>query len=224
MRILHISDTHGSFNQLIGPFDVILHTGDLLPNFPAIMSGDKNKEIECQANWISQNISHFKKWIGDNTFLFVAGNHDFTPSQRIVDILVDNNIKAVNITEKFHQINDKKFYGIPNINKMVGRWAYESTPEEMLKAFNKYKSVLSMYRRIDVVAAHMPLYGMLDFTRRFERMGSTVFLEEFNKLDYTNLPSVYAHGHCHECFGVAVHRGMIVSNAATTQNVIEIPE
>lgn len=224
MRILHISDTHGSFNPLIGPFDVILHTGDLLPNFPSIMSGDKNREIENQANWINQNISHFKKWIGDNTFLFVAGNHDITPSQRIIDILVDNKIKAVNITEKVFQFNGKTFYGIPNINKINGRWAYESTPEEMLKAFNKFKTALALYRRIDVLAAHMPLYGMLDFTKRFERMGSTVFLEELNKLDYTILPDAYAHGHCHECFGISAHRGMIVSNAATVQNIIEIME
>ena len=46
MKICHISDTHGTFPNLHGNFDIIVHSGDLFPN--SYNLPNKQKEAEYQ--------------------------------------------------------------------------------------------------------------------------------------------------------------------------------
>lgn len=64
MRILHLSDTHGTHHQLSGlpEADIIVHSGDIT------YGGSENEVID------------FIEWFGSLPYtykLFIAGNHDY---------------------------------------------------------------------------------------------------------------------------------------------------
>ena len=65
MKILHSSDLHGSYKELLmaleGDFDVWVDTGDFFPNKTR---GDRNIETSFQNKWFSWN-----KWCRNDAFL-----------------------------------------------------------------------------------------------------------------------------------------------------------
>ena len=44
MRIWHCSDRHSLFPKLFGEFDIVLDTGDMLPNSHMVLAGNKIQE------------------------------------------------------------------------------------------------------------------------------------------------------------------------------------
>ena len=222
MRICHTSDTHSVFFPLYGKYDIILHTGDLLPNSNNIFSGNKTKEAEFQLNWVSDNMVKFKQWVGNKPFLFTLGNHDFCSADMLEKLFIDNQIDAVSLENKAVMHEGVMFYGFPYVPTIDGSWNYERGIPEMQAEVNKMVEVLNN-KYIDIIAAHSAIYSCLDLTNHNELMGSSVIATALDyQINKDMMPMIYCHGHCHESNGLTMRNGMLVSNAATTYRILEI--
>jgi len=223
LRACHISDTHGGLPKLSGRYDIVVHSGDILPNSYAVMNRNITQEIAFQLDWLTQNLINFKKWLQGTTFLFIPGNHDFLHPDIIERTLNSEGIKAINLSNKRVMYEDVSFYGFPYVPEIGGNmWNYEKELPEMDIEVGKMLDVINK-DYTDVIVAHSPLYQTLDLTKGNDCIGSTVLT---NALDYKvkkeMLPTVICHGHIHESCGVAIRNSILISNAATTQHIIQI--
>lgn len=222
MRIMHVSDTHGRFPRLYGRYDVIVHTGDLFPNSHHVSTGNRVQEAIFQHNWLRDEMKEFKTWLGGHPFLYVPGNHDFTPSAMMEFDLRNEGIEAFDLTDKMLTFQGVNFYGFPYVPAINGMWNYEREIPEMQVEVDKM--VLELNKQyVDVLACHAPIHKCLDLSMGNEILGSTVIA---NALDYKvsrdMLPANYLCGHIHEANGMSLRNGMLVSNAATTKHIIEV--
>lgn len=214
MRILHVSDTHGTFPNLDPCADIIVHSGDLLPNF----SRGGPEEACRQMDWIRDNALLLRAWIGGRPFLFTHGNHDFCANT--ADLLVDAAIDAICLDDRVHVEQHVRFYGVPWTKHFTGEWNRELHPPEMQAVINRIPPV-------DVLVAHGPPLGILDVNAYGEFCGCPTMR---NALDYGTIPmpALYLCGHIHESHGVTGRKmgtypdPILFSNAATTQHILEI--
>lgn len=214
ITIIHVSDNHSAFLPLPEIGDLIVHSGDMLPN---ASRGNKNIEYQFQTNWVIQNIENFKKWLGDRPLLFVSGNHDFIDPCKI---LRDNSIDATNISNMHYSFKDINFYGFPYIPYIAGEWAYECTVPEMQQEIRKLKDAFE--KRIDILVCHAPLHGILD-----DSYGIKIGNAQMNDLlsyglETKQLPRWLLHGHAHGGHGWSEIMGIQISNAATTVHTIHV--
>lgn len=220
LRILHISDTHGKFPQLVGRFDVVVHTGDFFPNSVAVYSGNKTAEMLFQEEWLERQATNVKNWLRGYPFFFVLGNHDFILPHRMEELLNLYGIKTQSLHEKVVSHENINFYGFPYVPYINGMWNYECDHDEMKDNLEKLVDTCNQ-TYIDVIAAHAPINGHLDWYKGPLGCSDMAFaFDESISKDMT--PSFYLHGHIHESNGVTVRNGLLISNAATTQNIIEI--
>lgn len=228
MRICHISDTHGDFPKLYGRFDVIVHTGDLFPNSHNWMYSNKSLEMEFQLNWLRNNLEKgtFGEWIRNYPFLYVPGNHDFLAHYQMEEELNKYAIKAFDLTDQLVTYNDVNFYGFPYVPFINGMWNYERhLPEMQLEVdnlVNNFKKFKDNNQFVDVLVCHDPPHNNLDLTFGNDIIGSTVMA---TALDYRlddMCPPYYLCGHCHEANGITIRNKTLISNAATTQHIIEV--
>ncbi len=134
MKILHISDTHGSHYRLreLPEADVVVHSGDFT------MTGSEKEAIDF-LNWFC-DIPYAHK-------IFICGNHD--------DCLYGANINGLDgnvhyLCNSGIEINGLNFYGVPMfmgdcITERQSRY-YANIPENT-----------------DILITHSPAYGILDF-------------------------------------------------------------
>lgn len=235
MLVAHVSDTHSTFPTIPQEAEIIVHSGDLLPNKTR---GIREVEERYQTEWVINNLSLFKEWIKNKRFFFSAGNHDYID---LCKILRKENILATDITNCIHEYKGIKFYGFPYIPWIDGEWNYECRSQEMQEKVKKLRSTL--YKGVDVLVCHCPPYGILDsnFVIRdyAEDSLETLFIpdwaEHIGNIHLTNLisydiedlpkdlwPKYLFCGHCHEHWGYDDLYGIKVSNAATKVNLIEI--
>lgn len=210
-RICHISDTHGFFPQIKKSYDFIVHTGDMLPDMP---TSSFISDAYSQQLWLEENIDQFVELIGDKTFLFVQGNHDFISPSIVEDILKSKSINAINIGNRVVDSEGLRFYGFPFIPKIKGKFNYELDEEEMEERVSELIKIVNS-NKIDVLATHCGLLGVLD-----TKFGN----KELNKALYKfkTKPKCLLHGHTHQQNGIAIVNNILISNAATSQQVIEI--
>lgn len=222
MRIMHISDTHGQFPRLYGRFDVIVHTGDLFPNSHHVSNRDKTKEMLFQHQWLKDSIPEFRKWLGGHPFLYVPGNHDFLPSVTMEFDLRNENIEAFDLTDRVLPFQGVNFFGFPYVPYISGMWNYErEIPEMQTEVEKMVKACNDQY--IDVLACHAPIYKCLDLSLGNEILGSTVIADALDyKISKDMQPAHYLCGHIHEAHGMSVRNGMLISNAATTEHIVEV--
>jgi Icc-related predicted phosphoesterase len=223
LRLCHVSDTHGGFPRLHGKYDAVIHTGDFCPNSHNVMIGNKIAEAQYQFQWLESKIADLKQQLQGHTFLFVLGNHDFLSPDMMEQLLISKGVKAINLTDKIVTHEGVNFYGFPYVPAIGGnRWNYEREIPEMQVEVDKMVSVLnSTY--VDVLACHAPIYKSLDLSYANEILGSTIIANALDyKLDKTMQPDFYLHGHIHESHGLSIRNGMVVSNAATTYQILEI--
>jgi Icc-related predicted phosphoesterase len=222
LRVMHVSDTHGQFPKLYGRFDAIVHTGDLFPNSHHVMNNDRTREMLFQHRWLQDEMSHFKSWLGGHPFLYVPGNHDFLASQLMELELRANSIEAFDLTDKMLTFQGVNFYGFPYVPAISGMWNYEREIPEMQKEMERVVEACNK-QFIDVLAFHTPIYKCLDLSMGNQIIGSTVIADALDyKIDKDKQPSHYLCGHIHEAAGVSMRNGMLVSNAATTSQIIEV--
>lgn len=217
MRICHLSDSHGTFPSLLGAYDVIVHTGDMSPNFYY-----DSKEASLQMYWWEEHIEHVKKQVQNHPFLFTLGNHDFINGYWLEGLLNSNGIQARCLHDQIYTHQGVNFYGFPYIPPINGKYAYESTTEQMAHHLQAMGSYLNN-SYVDVIAAHAPPSNYLDLDHSNNRYGNSQ-MNSF--LDYTlqadMVPKYYLCGHIHSSCGLMMRGDMLISNAALSRHILEI--
>lgn len=214
MKILHLSDTHGGMPTLQSAGDVVVHSGDLLPNRSF---GNRTIEHAVQRYWLEDNMTKFKPWLGKRTLLYCPGNHDFVdPVPYFRDVGVDARL----LCNSFLELEGVGFYGFPWTPTFYD-WNWMCGPEEMRTRLAPAVELMEQ-DTIDVFISHGPMYGVLDRNNQGERCGSKVVRDVMQTVNHP--PKLFLHGHIHEAAGIqGWSRGMFVSNAACTQHVLSVP-
>lgn len=226
-RIAHISDNHSIFLPFPKKedFDIIVHSGDFLPNVKRGRHQGAKAEAAFQRQWLIDNRFDLIEWIGDKQFLFCKGNHEFMSP---VPLLKQFGIDAVDITEDIYWVDDLAFYGFPFIPVTGGDWSNELYPSQMSDKLDELAKLINS-EAVNVLVAHCPISGILDegLGNKFWGNGSMKTALEHK---FTKLPKAYLCGHVHESSGLASYPPgavaecpqMLVSNAATTVNLITL--
>lgn len=213
MRILHLSDTHGHLPKLKGEWDLVVHSGDFLPNRSF---GNRTIEEAFQPHWLEENASKFDPSYWLTPIVIVPGNHDFidvTPHLRAVGI--DARLLCNGILD----IGGVGFYGSPWTPTFFD-WNWMCGPFEMEHHLSPAVELMEQ-SAVDVFVSHGPMYGVLDRNRDGERCGCKVLRRTMQNVRHP--PKLLLHGHIHESAGIiGWSRGMKISNAALTQRIIEI--
>ncbi len=219
MRILHISDTHGSVPAIdLDGVDIVCHSGDILPNRTR---GDLNIEPGWQETWMMQNAHRFVEQLGGKPLVYVRGNHDFISP---VPALVACGVEAYDITGRGCEVGGVKFYGFGSTPLFNGEWWSELRPEVMELAVEEVKLDLEAYKP-RVFVSHGPLYGYLD-TCRGQHLGNRHLRDMlFENCEW--LPEIVLCGHIHEACGgpalVKTMRGPVrIYNSATICQVVDV--
>ncbi len=203
--MLHISDTHGTFPELPAGGDVIIHSGDLMPNKTR---GNREVEPAFQAEWLHRNANRFRELLNGRTMLLCRANHDFATGAQ--SILQGSGVNVVDITNRLYQFDGLTFYGFPYVNYQCGEWNFEVTGGEMA---DKVEAI--PWADIDVMVAHSPIAGILDECYG-DHIGSRAMAHALSYMvPRKQWPKAYLHGHAHEARGLDRLDGMLVSNAAT---------
>lgn len=218
---MHISDTHSRFIHLHGAFNAVIHTGDFFPDSHHLGAGDKVASAKFQLQWLRDNISEMKKWLQGHPFLFILGNHDFASPDVMEAELNFEGIKAINLTDKIVTFEGINFYGFPYVPAINGMFNYEREVPEMQIEVDKMVTELNN-TYVEVLACHAPIYNCLDLTGDNRNLGSRVIADALDyKINEEMQPTYYLHGHIHAAHGIKMRNDMLVSNAATTQHIIE---
>lgn len=213
MRILHLSDTHGRMPELERDFDVVVHSGDLLPNRSY---GIRPIEETFQRYWLEENAPKFPPSYWLKPLLVCPGNHDFIDP---TPILRSFGIDARLLCNGALGVSGVGFYGFPWTPTFYD-WNWMCGPDEMREHLSPAVELMSQ-GAIDVFVGHGPMYGVLDRNADGERCGSKVVRDVMR--DVRHPPKLFLHGHIHEAAGVQTwSRGILVSNAATTQRIVTI--
>jgi len=219
MRILHISDTHSKFPELKGNFDVVVHSGDWLPDYAVNI----DQYAINQETWVYTKAAEIKKWLNGKPFFLSQGNHDFANPNAVEYILRSEGIEAYNIENKIVSYQGTNFYGFPYVPTINGEFNYEKDEQEMFLATDELAETLNK-TYIDVLVAHCPIYGVLSTSSfSLENYGNQDMKRIFEyKVSKDMIPSAYLCGHLHSCYGIKNYYGMLVSNAACTQHIISL--
>jgi Icc-related predicted phosphoesterase len=190
MRIVFISDTHGSHEKVKLPSgDVLVHSGDFTN------LGRKGE------------IDSFNDWLGKQSFehiLVSPGNHDlsFESHPEVANLLT--NASAV-LIDAAYEIDGIKFYASPRTPRF-GDWAFMY--ERHLAPWEEL-----LPKDIDVLVTHGPPDQVLDLVPGY---GNTrhVGCAPLNEWVKENQPTIHAFGHIHESRGTVMNGQTLSINAA----------
>lgn len=152
MKVVAISDTHGKLNFKVPPCDLLIHAGDVCPDFAPGSSWGGDMQLQ----WLK---SKFINWFDAQdaaSFYFTLGNHDFL--SRVSDYGPDLRARAKldSLVEIYTE--DAKLVKIwfsPWSNEF-GSWAWMLPPELLAK---KYAEIPD---DVDIIVSHQPPYGFGD--------------------------------------------------------------
>lgn len=219
LRICHISDTHGHFPELLGSFDVVVHSGDFFPNFTDI---SKDLDAAYQHDWLKSNLPFIKKWLGPHTLLFTLGNHDFLDPSLMEKELKKHKISAKCLHDKVVDFNEYSFYGFPYVPYINGSFMYERQFPEMQQEVDKMVKIVNS-KHVDILVCHAPPYQTLDKAQNFQNYGNLAMANAIDyKIDEGRMPTHYLCGHIHNARGLKLRNQLLVSNAACYQQIIEV--
>lgn len=214
MIIAHFSDTHGLPRKGVpDEADLVVISGDIAPNRTR---GNRDFEPVYQREWYERTIRDWKRWLGGRPLVFVQGNHDFyNPTAAFGRA----GISALNVEDGVVEIEGVTFAGLPLIPWMGGEWNHEASEHQIGARFEAV-----MDHKPDVIVNHCPPYGVLDTPYGASvdyHIGSTAVARALEH--HPHEPRAYLCGHCHEYGGKkATLRSTVVSNAATTRNIIKL--
>lgn len=221
MRIVHISDTHGSLpNGFLPECDLVIHSGDFFPNRRRKdrPEGETHQEFlweeaKFQATWWKQNQEDWEKWLNGTTLFFSAGNHDMA-------VLMGNG-NIHDITEGIRWCKDSQgtnysFYGFPYIPRLVGEWNYEVESDRL-------KELTLNIPPCDILVAHCPMAGMFDRDAScMEKGAGNPYLYTAIMYEKITVRKAVLSGHFHGGGGTINEAGLVISQAAERINVLDI--
>ena len=212
LRLAHISDNHGVLYPLrLSRVDAIVHSGDLFPTFSSALERHRS-EAALQEAWISANAERLYRWTQGLPFLYCTGNHDYTDGEAL---LREAGVDAHCLNGRELLFQGVRFYGFPWTKFFTGTWNMELRVPEMSDRIAEIPAC-------DVLVSHGPMAGILDVNSYGESCGCPQMAWR-----HPEEMQAYLHGHIHESNGTALTvseagRPMLVSNAATTQHILEI--
>lgn len=155
MNIYHLSDTHGwGFwdNPLPPDTDVVVHTGDLLPN---VTRGIVDREVYFQTDWIYRFVDQIKRWLADRPLIYVPGNHDYI---ELADFL-----PAIRADLTPVQVAGLQWIGFREIPYIAGEWAGEVQSPQMHDIISDiFDSETGMSGPGDILLCHAPPANIFD--------------------------------------------------------------
>ncbi len=190
MRLVCISDTHGTHHQLKLPEgDVLVHAGD-------ISNRGTPEQVQDFIHWFSHQPFTYK--------IFIAGNHDFLaeddPGQ--FRSLLDST--CIYLENESIELEGVRFWGSP-VTPWFFNWAFNRQRGEEIREYWH-----SIPEETDVLITHGPPYGIRDLNLHGQLTGC----EELNHKVWEVSPKVHLFGHIHEAYGITEINGIQFVNAA----------
>lgn len=236
MKIVHISDTHGSRGHsrvAIPKCDVLIHSGDI---------GGRTDLLE-----LTEFLTWFERQPAEKK-IFIPGNHDIILDKKFAEKIrntgnmygwsmhVDNHKKAMDLIENFEVkfLNDReyiyegvKFYGSPYTPSFhKENWAFNADRGQEIK---------TIWGKIpydtQVLITHGPVYGILDDLKEYARPEEDIHVgcKDLSNKIKEDLHSLKLHcsGHIHDNYGVQLMnvsntRKALFSNGAVLNNRYEM--
>ncbi len=197
MRILHLSDTHGSHRRLydLPEADMLVHSGDFT------MTGSEAEALD------------FLNWFCDRPYkhkIFICGNHD--------DCLYGANIDGLDCNVHYLcnsgvTIDGIKFYGVP---MFMGDCITD----------RQSRNYASIPVDTDVLITHSPPYGILDLDDGIN-YGSEEILDRISVLPHLKahlFGHIHAQHGLYRTNGIIYSNGAIMSSDYTKLNLPYIIE
>jgi len=203
MKILHISDTHGTHDQfVVGAMpdaDVIVHSGDATNNrIPAL----NHNEFLDFVEWY--------KFLPYQYKIYVAGNHDtfiYNNKKEAEGILEEAGIIYLN--KQSCVIGGLTFYGDPTTPR-YGDWAFMCKRESIVRHWD------IIPEDTEILITHGPPKYILDINGELDSVGDSALYKRIMRLRHIR---ACLFGHIHDNrkiknHGVLYRDGIIYSNAA----------
>lgn len=231
MKVVHISDTHGSRyikNLVIPECDVLIHSGDFTEYRNSV------PDLTEFLIWFEQQPAKVK--------LFIGGNHDLVLDRKwcsdrtdtvasmiatqqhhdAIKLINNYKVKYLNNTEYVYE--GIKFWGSPYSPSFGHDWAFNANPgEDIMKHWAKIPS------DVNILITHTPVYRFLDAIEE-EYMREGEIDEHKGCKDLLNVIQkrlfklkLHCCGHIHDAIGVVLGRvsntrRVLFSNASTISN------
>lgn len=196
MKILAYSDAHGRLPTIPAGGDVVILSGDMLPNF----SHNKRVDTTLQLEWLANEFIDWAWGITAGHIIITAGNHDTCFEDNIVWTrkILENDKRITVLIDEAIIIDGVKFYGSPWVNP-VGNWSFLADTGKMAIV----RDIIPL--DTNVLVCHSPPYGILDMAYN-QNLGCKHLLK---KLDHLNNLGLMTVGHIHECGGKVFNRGKV---------------
>ncbi len=225
MRIVHISDTHGSLpNGVLPKCDLVVHSGDFFPNRKRKdrVEGENFilKEMEFQRDWLDYHAPIWLRWLRNVPMVISDGNHDFLPLNNGTYAGFEGRLdgQVFNITNQTKTFKGLVFHGFPYIPRLDGEWNHEADRinlGELTKAIPP----------CDVLVAHCPPAGLFDTDPSCPGKGfGNTALTTALSYGQIEVRKAVLSGHFHGAAGIDTMgiQGVMVSQAAEAMHVIDL--
>lgn len=192
MKIIHISDNHGSIPPDVEPCDILVHSGDLT-------NVGELRQVVSVFEWFRrQKAKHI---------VFIAGNHDRSFDQQFcrdwkneevyyrAKQLIDDLPSNIHYLENSGcEIDGIKFWGSPITPDFFPQfWSFNKPRGEVIRqVWNEIAD------HTNVLITHGPPANILDQTTTFVRTGCSDLLIKVKKIN----PDLHLFGHIHEAYGI----------------------
>ena len=194
MKLIAISDLHGSLPKIEDKADIMIIAGDISPLY---IQGRKSD----MTNWLKNEFIDWINSLNVETVYLIAGNHDFVfnhcSEMLPLELRMLSNSKLVylcNEEAKYYDSegNEWKIFGTPYCHKF-GNWAFmkdDDTLEELYK---------DIPRNIDILISHDAPYGCSDicFENVYWRGEKHIGCVPLRDIILERSPKMVFHGHLH---------------------------
>lgn len=200
-KIIAISDNHGKLDFTIPTCDLLLHAGDVCPDFaPGTTWGSGMQEGWLNSKWLNWlDEQPVQSWVG------TLGNHDFAwkggvPSNFKIDELWTSPLTGLKIW-------------LSPWSNTFGGWAWMAHPDTLAAVYANIPA------GVDIIISHQPPYGYGDQLRADmiingnDPSGHVGSRELLNVIDNLK-PKVVVCGHIHSSRGVYERNGTKIYNCS----------
>lgn len=179
MKIVCVSDFHGTPLPEIPSCDVLVIAGDYEPGLPESMT----------FGWLTGTFLTWLMAAPARHIVMTPGNHDGFTEQNL-DIL--RRLPGHLLVDEGVMLDGKMFWGSPWTPTFFNWWYMKDDPD--LKWH-----WAKIPHGVDVLVTHGPPWGILDETKRGARVGSTTLRRRLPTLERLKL---HVFGHIHESYGI----------------------
>jgi len=198
MKIVAISDTHGRLDFKVPACDLLLHAGDICPDFAPGSSWGSDMQLQ----WINSKFANWLDLQPVENFYFTLGNHDFLRKANFAESELSEELK-IDQQVFFRADNDEKIGKIwfsPWSNEF-GAWAWMNPPELLERKYNLIPD------DTNIIVSHQPPYGLGDeipeeYLRFHDNGDRHVGSKELLRAIERVRPAVVICGHIHDGRGV----------------------